>query len=63
MVLRPLCSCFDVFYARQELWKYRRQFDSCEYDWYMVPFKKLDITYLEQKVVHVYTYITYVRTL
>ena len=37
-------------YARQELWKYRRQFDSCKYDWSIVSFKKLDITYVEQKV-------------
>ena len=39
-----------MLYARQELWKYRRQFDSCYFDWSRVPFKKLDMAYVEQKV-------------
>ena len=40
-----------MLYARQELWKYRRQFDSCDYEWSRVPFKKLDMAYVEQKVI------------
>lgn len=54
-MVSTVCSCFDVMYARQELWKYRRQFDSVHYDWSIVPFKKLDIEYLEQKVRILYT--------
>lgn len=49
-MVSTVCSCFDVMYARQELWKYRRQFDTFRYDWSTVPFRKLDINYLEQKV-------------
>lgn len=55
LMVSTVCSCFDVMYARQELWKYRRQFDSVQYDWSIVPFKKLDIEYLEQKVSILYT--------
>ena len=37
-------------YMRQELWKYRRVFDTYEKEWIKMPFKKLDINHLSQKV-------------
>ncbi len=40
-------------YVRQELWKYRRVFDTYEREWTKMPFKKLDMNYLSQKVLRV----------
>jgi len=35
---------------RQELWKYRRVFDTYEKEWNKIPFKKLDMSIISQKV-------------
>lgn len=36
--------------TRQEVWKYRKVFDGYERDWLKVPFKKLDIGLISEKV-------------
>ena len=35
---------------RQEVWKYRRIFDTYESEWSKTPFKKLDISAMELKL-------------
>ena len=36
--------------TRQEVWKYRKVFDGYERDWLKVPFKRLDIGIISEKV-------------
>ena len=40
----------DQIITRQEVWKYRKVFDGYERDWLKVPFKKLDIGLISEKV-------------
>ena len=40
----------DQIVTRQEVWKYRKVFDGYERDWLKVPFKKLDIGLISEKV-------------
>ena len=40
----------DQIITRQEIWKYRKVFDGYERDWLKVPFKKLDIGLISEKV-------------
>lgn len=42
----------DQIVTRQEIWKYRKVFDGYERDWLKVPFKKLDIGLISEKVDH-----------
>ena len=47
-----MCTCrlMDQIVTRQEVWKYRKVFDGYERDWLKVPFKKLDIGLISEKV-------------
>ena len=52
--------CIGLFYSlmnqivtRQEVWKYRKVFDGYERDWLKMPFKKLDIGLISEKVQYV----------
>lgn len=44
------CRLMDQIVTRQEVWKYRKVFDGYERDWLKVPFKKLDISLISEKV-------------
>ena len=44
------CRLMEQIVTRQEVWKYRKVFDGYERDWLKVPFKKLDIGILSEKV-------------
>ena len=45
-----LISLLDQVYVRQELWKYRKVFDSYEKKWMSTPFKTLAINQVSTKV-------------
>ena len=61
VVLIYMYRLMEQIVTRQEVWKYRKVFDGYERDWLKVPFKRLDIGIISEKVLQQYNIMCFVH--